>query len=252
MSDDDAALIAELNDDPSPASEALIEIVLRVHRRYREIFSASGVAARFKREFRIKSYLLDGWQTYARSLLAPRAPAVAADTAGTIEALLEEFETACDPLLFNNLVLAHQIARGGSITSSIRTELEALGDAFAGFASGRLSHRDFVRRFGHHSLRPYELAEPRFHESDDSTLRRIASMVTRKASSPKRELAEFLPSKNPASPDILVSVREIARSEMLRTVDALRQRLLAAAFEAHIDDVFAQPISETLAQTRAR
>lgn len=247
---DNEALVAEFNDDPSPASEALIEIVVRVHDRYRAWFAATGTIARFRREVRIRSYLADGWRATVRDLHAPWVPP-GGDPADVIEVTLAGFETLADPLLFNNLVLAYEVARGAEPLPTVETEAERMTAALVELADRRITRDAFVATFGHFALAPYELSEPRFHELDTDMLARIAAMAPRWEGPAKRDLETVLASRDPADVGVLIAVREIARSRALQVVDHLRATLRSAAVEAGIEDVFASPIAETVARLRA-
>lgn len=246
---DDEALVAEFNDDPSPASEALIEIVVRVHERYRAWFAATGTITRFRREVRIRSYLAEGWRTTVRDLRAPWVPP-GGDPADIIETTLAGFEVLADPLLFNNLVLAYEVARGAEPIPTVVTEAERMAAALVDLADGRIPHDAFVASFGHFALAPYELSEPRFHELDAEVLARIAGMAPRWGEDAKRDLDAVLATRETADVGVLIAVRELARSRALLVVDHLRTALRSAAATADIEDVFAHPIAETLAQLR--
>lgn len=242
----DEELIAEFNDDPSPASLALIEIIASAHARQLGAWSTPGAIAGFRRELRVKSYTLDGWKTYARSLMVPRASVVSGPPGDRIVRLLEEFRDACDPLLFNNLVLAHEVARGRPIGYAIGTLAEEMRDALADLAAGRTDRATFVEAFGHHAARPYELSDPRFHELDDDALARIAALAGDREPAPKGRLQERLAARESAAPDVLIAVRELARSRMLLVIDDLRTALL----DSGIGDVFDLPIERSLAMMR--
>ena len=167
----------ELVSNPSKITNHLIEIVLSLNTRHEAILKTNNFIKKFKFDFKIAIYLKDNYHKYYLFLKEYQAPSC--DLAGLkkFNSLFDEFERLYDKLIFNNFALMRACAAKKEISNKIFTMEDEKIFLLKKLFYNEVTVAQFIKRFGHCALNPYELSSKRFEEYGYQELLSIAKFT---------------------------------------------------------------------------
>jgi len=255
--------IEDFIENPTEISKHLIEIIIRVKKKYDTLLTSKNPIKKIINNVRIRLWYLNKYidiynfiHGYKHYQIKKNKPLK------NIENLFKEFEKIYNTISLNNLLLMYafltQGDRSGSIIGSegemkacfhfnranqfqapliINKEDEKLL-CFKKLYDGEISCEEFKRKYGHYGLNAFELSSRRFNEYSQFELMNLAKYLKDFRPTKNIKLDKYIKTKHKNLFAVYSALREELRYCALFIINDLRFELLKLAKKKKIKNIF--------------
>jgi len=244
--------IEDFIENPTEISKHLIEIIIRVKRKYDALLESRNPLKKIINNVKIRLWYLNKYidiynfiQRYKRSrtkknkypLNSPKS-AKSAVHIKNMERLFREFEKIYEVISLNNLLLMYAFLTLKDKASPIINKEDEKLLYFKKLFDGEISCEQFKRKYGHFGLNAFELSSRRFSEYSQKELIDLAKYLKDFRPTKNIKLDKYIKTKRKNSFAIYSALREELRYLALFIINDLRFELLKIAKKKKIKNIF--------------
>ncbi len=219
--------------DPSRITQHLVEIVEKLDNKAKNEFFSNSFIKKFFRDFKLLKYCKKDYVDFYNFISNYEVPKLNKNVKNNLKTLFNEFEKFYENLIFHNTALSYYYLKGHELRNPIITPEDEKNYMLRQLARKKIKSQDFLEKYGHYALNPYELSSKRFEEYTKKELMKIANLARDFKMKKNMRIGEYLHKKNKIP--ILITIRELAKYKILFIIREIRYMLLMIKKDFKID-----------------